>query len=163
MGLIRKNFRSLNNQTDFKSVIVNQIVVSDRFKHSDEGFKYFIGYQDNEIVKPLCIILPQMSGYIKYFEKGGKNMSFMVKDDNVLDKYNKIWSKIKEKLNIKFHSMPVYDETYIKAKVREFDGKIKTNFLGNEVPKENMHYTCIACITIDSVMRMDKKTICRFI
>ena len=53
--------------------------------------------------------------------------------------------------------MPVYDETYIKAKVREFDGKIKTNFLGNEVPKENMHYTCIACITIDSVMRIDKK------
>ena len=98
-----------------------------------------------------------MSGYIKYFDKGGKNMSFMVKDDNVLDKYNKIWDKIKEKLNIKFHSMPVYDETYIKAKVREFDGKIKTNFLGNEVPKENMHYTCIACITIDSVMRMDKK------
>ena len=90
-------------------------------------------------------------------KKGGKNMFFMVKDDNVLDKYNKIWDKIKEKLNIKFHSMPVYDETYIKAKVREFDGKIKTNFLGNEVPKENMHYTCIACITIDSVMRMDKK------
>ena len=98
-----------------------------------------------------------MSGYIKYFEKGGKNMSFMVKDDNVFDKYNKMWDKIKEKVNIKFHSMPVYDETYIKAKVREFDGKIKTNFLGNDVPKENMHYTCIACITIDSVMRMDKK------
>ena len=53
--------------------------------------------------------------------------------------------------------MPVYDKTQIKAKVREFDGKIKTNFLGNEVPKENMYYTCIACITIDSVMRMDKK------
>ena len=64
---------------------------------------------------------------------------------------------IKEKLNIKFHSMPVYDKVYIKAEVREFDRKIKTNFLGNEVPKENMHYTCIACITIDSVMRMDKK------
>ena len=46
---------------------------------------------------------------------------------------------------------------YLKAKVREFDGVIKTNFLGNGVPKENMHYTCIACITIDSVMRMDKK------
>ena len=53
--------------------------------------------------------------------------------------------------------MPVYDKTYIKVKVREFDGVIKTNFLGNEVPKENMHYTCIACITIDSAMRMDKK------
>ena len=59
--------------------------------------------------------------------------------------------------------MPVYDKTYIKVKVREFDGVIKTNFLGNEVPKENIHYTCIACITIDSAMRMDKKTIRRCI
>ena len=53
--------------------------------------------------------------------------------------------------------MPVYDKTHIKVKVREFDGMIKANFLGNEVPKENMHYTCIAYITIDSAMRMDKK------
>ena len=70
-----------------------------------------------------------MIGYIKYFENGGKNKSFMIKDYNVLDKYNKIWDKIKEKLSIKFHSIPVYDETYIKAKVREFDGKIKRNLL----------------------------------
>ena len=53
--------------------------------------------------------------------------------------------------------MPVYDEKYMKAKVREFNGVIKTNFLSDEVPKENEHYTCIACITIDSVMRMEKK------
>ena len=98
-----------------------------------------------------------MSGYIKYFENGGKNMPFVIKDDDVLDKYNEIWDKIKETLSIKFHSMPVYDEKYIKAKVREFNGVIKTNFLGDEIPKESMHYTCIACITIDSVMRMEKK------
>ena len=137
----KKEFHKSKQPIDLMSVNLDQIVVSDKFKHSEEGFKYFIDYEDNEIVKPLCITLPQLSGYIKYFEKGGKNMSFMVKDDNVLDKYNKIWSKIKEKLNIKFHSMPVYDETYIKAKVREFDGKIKTNFLDDDVPKENMHYT----------------------
>ena len=84
-------------------------------------------------------------------------MSFFLKDDNVLDKYNKIWNVIKNKLNIKFHSKPVYNQKYLKVKVKEFDGVIKTNFLGNEVPKENMHYTCIACITIDSVMKMGKK------
>ena len=56
-------------------------------------------------------------------------MSSMVKNDNVLEKYNKIWDKIKEKLNIKFRSTPVYDEKYIKAKVREFDSVNKTNFL----------------------------------
>ena len=84
-------------------------------------------------------------------------MSFVIKDDDMLDKYKEIWDKIKETLSIKFHSTPVYDEKYIKAKVSEFNGAIKSNLLGDEVPKENKHYTCIACMTIDSVMRMEKK------
>ena len=104
-----------------------------------------------------------MNGYIKYFKTGGKNMSFLIKEDEVWKKYKQIWDVIKNKLGIQFHSEPVYDKTYIKAEVREFDGKIKTNFLGNDAPKQNMHYTCIACITIDSVMRIDKKTIRSFI
>ena len=58
----------------------------------------------------LCIILLQMTGYIKHFDNGSKNMSFIIKDDSVLDKYNEIWNKIKMTLNIKFRSMPVYDE-----------------------------------------------------
>ena len=62
-----------------------------------------------------------MSGYIKYFENGGENMSFVIKFDSVLDKYNEIQNKIKGELNIKFHSIPVYVEKYIKAKVREFN------------------------------------------
>ena len=65
------------------SVNLDQKVVSDKFKHNIEGFKYFIGYQKGEIVKPLCTILPQMSGYIKYFENGDKNMSFFIKDDKM--------------------------------------------------------------------------------
>ena len=52
---------------DLESVIVDKIVVSDKFKHSEDGYKYYIGYQEDEIVRPLCIILPQMSGCIKYF------------------------------------------------------------------------------------------------
>ena len=70
---------------------------------------------------------------------------------------------IKDKLGIEFHSKPVYGYKYLQAKVREFDGVIKTNFLDNDMPKENMHYTCIAFITIDSVMNIDKKMICKFI
>ena len=153
----KKEFHKSKQSINLDLVNVDQMVVSDKFKHSDDGFKYFIGYKEGEIVKPLCIILPQMTGYIKYFENGGKNMSFVIKDDDVLDKYNEIWDKIKETLSIKFHSMPVYDEQYIKAKVREFNGVSNTNFSSDEVPKENKHYTCIACITIDSVMRMGKK------
>ena len=99
-----------------------------------------------------------MTGCIKYFENGGKNMSFMIKDDEVWDKYDNIWNVIKDKLGIKFHSEPVYEYKYLKTKVREYDGEIRTNFFGNDVPKANIHFTCIACITIDSVTRMDKKS-----
>ena len=144
------------------SVIVDQIVASDKFKHNKDGLKYFIGYQEDEIVKLLCIILPQMSGYIKYFENGVKNMSFLIKGKGVWEKYKQIQDVIKNKLRIKFHSKPIYEKKYLKTKVREYDSGIKTNFLDNAMPKENVHYTCIACITIDSVMRMDKKTIHRF-
>ena len=65
------------------SIITDKIVVSDKFRHSEEGFKYFIGYQEDKIVKPLCIILPQMNGYIKYFEDGGKNMSLSIENNEV--------------------------------------------------------------------------------
>ena len=123
--LNKKEVHKSKQPIDLTSVNVDQIVISDKFSHSDNGFKYFIGYQEGEIVKPLYIILPQVSGYIKYFENGGKSMSFMVQEDNMLDKYNKIWGKIQEKLSIKFYSMAVYDEIYIKAKVREFDSKLK--------------------------------------
>ena len=87
-----------------------------------------------------------MTGYIKYFENGVKNMSLVIKDDDVLDKYNEIWDKIKETLSIKFHSMPVYDEKYIKTKVREFSSVIKTNFLGDEVPKKKKKILHLHCL-----------------
>ena len=96
-----------------------------------------------------------MCWYIKCFECGGMNTTFLIKDDEVCEKYKQIWDLIKNKLDIKFHSLPVYDKKYLKAKVKEYDGAIETNFLGNDIPKKNMHYACITCITIDSVMRMD--------
>ena len=61
----KKEFHKSKQSVDLMSVNVDQIVVSDKFKHSDEEYKYFIGYQQDEIFKPLCIILPQMSGHIK--------------------------------------------------------------------------------------------------
>ena len=76
----KKEFHKSKQAIDLDSVDTDKIVVSDRFKHSEEGFKYFIGYQENERVKPLCIILPQMNGYTKYFEIDGNNMSFLIKN-----------------------------------------------------------------------------------
>ena len=73
------------------------------------------------------------------------------------DKYDQIWDAIKNKLDIKFHSEPVYEYKYLKSKVREFDRVIKTNFLNNVMPKENMYYSCIVFIPIDCVMIFNKK------
>ena len=123
----KKEFHKSKQPINLDLINVDQIVISDKFEHSDDGFKYFVSYKEGEIVKPLCMILPQMSGYIKHFENGGKNMSFVTKNDDVLDKYNEIWNKIKKTLNIKLYSMPVYDEKYIKAKGRKFNGVVKNN------------------------------------
>ena len=100
----KEGFHKSKQPINSELVNVDQIVVSDKFKHSDDGFKYFIGYKGGEIVKLLRIILPHMTGYIEYFENGGKDMSFVIKDD-VRDNYNEIWDKIKETLSIKFYSM----------------------------------------------------------
>ena len=99
----KKEFHESKQAINLDLVNVDQIVISDKFKLGDDGFKYFIGFKGGEIIKPLCIILHQMSAYIKYFENGGKNMSFVIKDDGVLDKYNEIWNKVEKDLNIKLH------------------------------------------------------------
>ena len=118
--------------------------------------KYFIGYlHDINVIKSLCIVLPQMSGYIKYFENGGKNMSFKIKDEDVYLKYNGIWNKIKSILNIKSHSQPIYDVKYIKTKVKTFSNMINALFSGDEIPKERIQYICISAICIDSVLKVD--------
>ena len=88
--LNKKKFHRFKEPIDLLSVDFDQIVVFYKFKHNGKGFKYFIGYVKDEIVKSLCIILPQMDGYIKYFENGSKNVSFLIEDDKVCDKYNKI-------------------------------------------------------------------------
>ena len=72
----KKEFHKSKQSIDLSLVNVDQIVVSDKFKRSDDVFKYFIGYKESEIVKPLCIILPEMNGYIKYFENGEKKHFF---------------------------------------------------------------------------------------
>ena len=84
-------------------------------------------------------------------------MSFKIKDESVYLKYTEIWNKSKDILNVKFHSQPIYDDKYIKTKVKTLNNMINTLFSGNEIPKERDHYVCIATICIDSVIRLDKK------
>ena len=99
-----------------------------------------------------------MSSWIKYFENGEKNMSFKIDEDWIYLKYNEIWNKIKELLNgIKLGSHVVYDDQYIKTKVKTFSEVIRTMFDGDKIPEEKIEYTCLACVSNDSVLKLDRK------
>ena len=106
----KKELHASKQAIGLNLVGTNGIVISHKFNHSDNGFKFFISYKDDNIVGLLCIILLQMSGYIKYFKNREKNMSLIIKDDGVLVEYDEIWNKIQKTLNTKFHSMSAYDE-----------------------------------------------------
>ena len=86
----KREFPACKQPIALEIVNLNQILISDKFKHSDTGFTYFIGYKDDNLLRPLCIVLLQMNGYIKYFDNGGTNMSFLIEDDSALVKCNKI-------------------------------------------------------------------------
>ena len=70
-------------------------------ENNDTTYKYFCGYLNNDVIQPLCVILPQMSGYIKYFDVGGKNMSFIMNNKEIYEKYNEIWDVVKILLKVK--------------------------------------------------------------
>ena len=94
----KKKFYSSKEAILLDSVDLSKIVVSSRWKLNDTTYKYFCGYLNNdttgssssERIKSLCVILPQMNGYIKYFDDGGKNMSFVADDEKVYEKYDEI-------------------------------------------------------------------------
>ena len=139
------------------SVDLSKIVVSSRWKLNDTTYKYFCGYLNNDVIKPLCVILPQMNGYIKYFDDGGKNMSFVTDDEKVYEKYDEIWNVVKGLLKLKFAASPIRNDKYILAKLKIFKKKNLTTFNNNIVPIEKNHYICIPAIDIDSVLKIDKK------
>ena len=111
---MRKNFMLLSKFHALALVNTKKMVISDKFKHSNKDFQNFAGYSDDDIIRSLWIVLPRMSGYINYFNNDGKNMASKIEDGSVLVKYN-IWNQIKEMKGMKFHSIPVYDEKYIKV------------------------------------------------
>ena len=139
------------------SVDLSKIVVSSRWKLNDTTYKFSCGYLNNDAIKLLCVILPQMNGYIKYFDDGGKNMSFVTDDEKVYEKYNEIWNVVKGLLKLKFAVSPIRDDKYILAKLKTFKKKNLTTFNNNIVPIEKNHYICIPAIDIDSVLKIDKK------
>ena len=153
----KKAFYSSKEAILLDSVDLSKIVVSSKWKLNDTTYKYFCGYLNNDVIKPLCVILPQMNGYIKYFDDGGKNMSFVTDDEKVYEKYDKIWNVVKGLLKLKFAASPIRNDKYILAKLKIFKKKSLTTFNNNIVPIEKNHYICIPAIDIDSVLKIDKK------
>ena len=98
-----------------------------------------------------------MNGYIKYFDNGGKNMTFVTDDKKVYEKYDEIWNVVKGLLKLKFTASPIRDDKYILAKLKIFKKKNLTTFNNNIVPMKKNHYICIPAIDIDSVLKIDKK------
>ena len=98
-----------------------------------------------------------MDGYIKYFDDGGKNMSFVTDDEKIYEKYNEIWEVVRNLLKIDFTVNPVKDDIYLVAKLKIFNKTNRTTFTDNVVPIEKNHYICIPVIDIDSVLKIDKR------
>ena len=111
----KKEFHTSKTPIAWNSVDIDKIVVSKKFKRNDSASK-FIGYKEDDIIMHLSIVLPQISGYLKHFDNGGKDMSFKIEDENIFVKYNEIWNTIKKTLNIKNHTKTDYDEKFIKLK-----------------------------------------------
>ena len=98
-----------------------------------------------------------MNGYIKYFDDGGKNMSFVTNDEEIYEKYNEIWEIVRKRLKRKLAVGPIRDDKYIIAKLKIFNGTNRATFTDNIIPFEKNHYTCIPAIDIDSVLKIDNK------
>ena len=122
------------------------------------SFKCFIGYinETDAFPIPLRIKIPQMNGYVKYFNDN-KCMNLLVHDDEVLKKYNKIWDKISNLLKKGINSERVYNDKYIKIKIKIYNYRINTNFQGNKIPKDNECCACLSVVLLDSVVNVDKK------
>ena len=153
----KKEFYSSKEAIFLDFVDLSKIIVLSKWKISDTKYKYFCKYINNGLIQPLCVILPQMRGYIKYFDDGGKKMSFVTDDKEVYKKYNEIWEVVKKLLKLKFTVSPVRDDKYIIAKLKIFKNLNITTFTNNVIPEENTHHTCISAIDIDSVLKIDKK------
>ena len=153
----KKEFYSSRHTLSLKDVQLDKIVTSNKWKINDTICNYFEGYCKDDLIRPLCVIMPQMNGYIKYFSDGGKNMSFVSDDKDVYDKYGAIWNKIGKLLKLKFNVNAIRDGKYVCCKLKISGGVVWSTFTDDVVPAEKQCYLCIAAIDVDSVLKVDKK------
>ena len=138
---------------NINDIDVNKILVSKKEKYGKyNSFKYFIGYNDNDVIRPLYLFLSQTTGYINKFDKNKITMSLMVKDKQLLKNYNKIWKKIERLMSIDFDSKTTYgdDDKYIKTKIKTWRQYNKKG--SKKIQEEKVPSTCSSMIMLDSVL-----------
>ena len=148
----KKEFYSSKQAIPLDSADLDKIVVSSKCKINETTYKYLCGYLNNDVIQPLCVILPQMNGYIKYFDNGGKNMTFVTDNEKVYDKHNEILEVTRKLLKVKFTVDLVRDDKFLVAKLKMFNRINRTTF-NNNIPIERNHFICIPAIDIDSVLK----------
>ena len=157
---IRKSiFYKNKTRNNIEDIDVNNILVSKKEPYGKKNsFKYIIGYNDNDIIRPLCIRLPQMTGYARKFDENAA-MSFVVKDKQLLKNYTQIWEIIEKLMKTNFESKPVYcdHDKYIKTKIKAYADSIIRNFHNKKMLKEKAPCRCFSIIIIDSVIKANKK------
>ena len=105
-------------------------------------------------VKPLNIILPKTSVYIKSYDGQTKWMYFLIEDDGLLEKYNTIWDKVSTDTKKEFDSEPVYNNEFLKTKIKSHGDEV-TDFFAKEIPKVGSNHTCLVVISLDSALNRD--------
>ena len=156
----KTKFYSSKQAISLDSVDLCKIVVSKKWKINDATYKYICGYLNNDTIQPVCVALPQIDGYIKYFDDGEKNVTFVTDDEKIYKKYNEIWEVIRKLLKVDFTVGPVRDDKYLVAKLKIFDRIYRTTFNNNDnnaIPIERNHYICIPVTDIDSILKIDKR------
>ena len=140
----KSNFYKDKKLFKIEDIDINNILVSKKESYGTKNsLKYFIGYNNDDVIRPLYTKLPQMIGYVKCFDSN-KTMSFKASDNNLLKKYNKLWERVSNLMNIEFDSEPVYgdNDKYKKTKIKLYGDNVNTYFQGKKYQK-NMHHISV--------------------
>ena len=158
----KKVFYNNKKQFNIKDTDINKKLISKPESYDKNNVrKYIIGYNDN-IIRPLQLFLPKMTGYLNIFESSTRKMSFITDNNEFLERYTTIWEKISDLINKKFDSDPVYNNKYINTKIRSYNNDIKTNFRNidnknNKLPEKNKPYKCVSLISLDSIIKINEE------
>ena len=156
LKLKKQSFTAIKVLFFKKDVDIEKELVSNKIYFGEKNYKYFIGYlYDDHKVKPLHIMLPKTSAYVKSYDGQTKWMYLLIEDDDLLEKYNTIWNKVCADIKIESDSEPVYNNNFLKAKIKSH-GDEGTDIYDKKIPKVDSNHACLAVKNLDSALKNDE-------